>query len=604
MNNLFHTKWLSDRAFGLIQLVAIIFWGFQLLSSDAYYVNYAVLIMITAVCVYKNREVGEKPVGSKHGKYVDVIVITFAILFTCMVAFANYKLWTFAVLPEEYGYRFKWCYHYFMIIMLFTGGYFAFRNILIALIRNIKNIIWIKSEKSVNPIIAFAVCFVLLVITRLIVLFYSQYPGELTPDSISQMSQLLNGSYSNHHPFYHTMVIKIFVMLGMHLFNDINAAVATYSVFQIVFTSLCFAFTVSTMARMKAPRWIVIMSIMFFVLMPYHITYAITMWKDIMFGCFVLMLVTAIFRCMNSIGHIVLDYIMLAVASLGTCLFRSNGFFAFVILTIAFVVLWKLKNKRMLIVFVSAIIISFIMKHAVLARLEVTQPDTIESLSIPAQQIARVIQERCELNDWQRELLSDVIEIDQIPENYKDYISDPIKSLVRQKGNQNLLVEKKSDYIKLYFSLGMKYPMVYLRAWIDQTRGYWNAGYEYWRWSLGVFENDLGIARTTNNISIDLMLREYLWLFTNLQGLRLFLSIGFFIWIDILMLMIALIRKDKVGAFVSMPILVVVASLLVATPVFSEFRYIYAAFCTLPMVIVITLRPLDTSRGRGETVNG
>ena len=602
MNNMFHTKWLSDRAFGLIQLVAIIFWGFQLLSSDAYYVNYAVLIMITAVCVYKNREVGEKPIGSKHGKYIDVIVIIFAILFTCMVAFANYKLWTFEVLPEEYEYRFKWCYHYFMIIMLFTGGYFAFKNILIALIRNIKNIIWIKSEKSVNPIIAFAVCFVLLVITRLIVLFYSQYPGELTPDSISQMRQLLNGSYSNHHPFYHTMVIKIFVMLGMHLFNDINAAVATYSVFQIVFTSLCFAFTVSTMARMKAPRWIVIMSIMFFVLMPYHITYAITMWKDVMFGCFVLMLVTAIFRCMNGIGHIVLDYIMLAVASLGTCLFRNNGFFAFVILTIAFVVLWRLKNKRMLIVFASAIIISFIMKHAVLARLGVTQPDTIDSLSIPAQQIARVIQEGCELNDWQRELLSDVIEIDQIPENYKDYISDPIKSLVRQKGNQNLLVEKKSDYIKLYFSLGMKYPMVYLRAWIDQTRGYWNAGYEYWRWSLGVFKNDLGIARTTNNISIDLMLREYLWLFTNLQGLRLFLSIGFFIWIDILMLMIALIRKDKVGAFVSMPILVVVASLLVATPVFSEFRYIYAAFCSLPMVIVIALRPLDTSRW--EAING
>ena len=519
-----------------------------------------------------------------------------------MVAFANYKLWTFAVLPEEYGYRFKWCYHYFMIIMLFTGGYFAFRNILIALIRNIKILIWIKSEKSVNPIIAFAVCFALLVITRLIVLFYSQYPGELTPDSISQMVQLLNGSYSNHHPFYHTMVIKIFVMLGMHLFNEINAAVATYSVFQIVFTSLCFAFTVSTMARMKAPRWIVIMSIMFFVLMPYHIIYAITMWKDIMFGCFVLMLVTAIFRCMNDIGHMVLDYIMLAVASLGTCLFRSNGFFAFVILTIAFVVLWKLKNKRMLIVFASAIIISFIMKHAVLARLEVPQPDTIESLSIPAQQIARVIQEGCELNDWQRELLSDVIEIDQIPENYKDYISDPIKSLVRQKGNQNLLVEKKSDYIKLYFSLGMKYPMVYLRAWIDQTRGYWNAGYEYWRWALIVQENELGIARTTNNISIDLLLREYLWLFTNLQGLRLFLSIGFFIWIDILMLMIALIRKDKVGAFISLPILVVVASLLVATPVFSEFRYIYAAFCTLPRVIVIALRPLDTSRG--EPING
>ncbi|MCR5233446.1 MAG: hypothetical protein K6E53_06000 [Lachnospiraceae bacterium] len=66
--------------------------------------------------------------------------------------------------------------------------------------------------------------------------------------------------------------------------------------------------------------------------------------------------------------------------------------------------------------------------------------------------------------------------------------------------------------------------------------------------------------------------------------------------------MIALLRKDKVGAFVSLPILAVVASLLVATPVFSEFRYIYAAFCTLPMVMAIALRPIE-EEGM-EAING
>lgn len=594
MNKRLHTKHMNGHVFLIIHLVAIMFWGFQLLYSDAYYVNYAVLLMISAVCVYENMKMGDMPIGSKHGKYADVMIKLFAILYAGMVVLANYKSCTYAKVPEEYGSGFKKCYHYFMIIMLFTGGYFAFLNIFNVLVRNIKKLVWNQSGKTVNPKTAFYVCFMLLVLTRLIVLFCSQYPGVLTPDSISQMTQLLSGSYSNHHPFYHTMVIKFFVMLGMHLFHDINAAVATYSVFQIVFTSMCFAFATSTVAGIKAPRWIVITSIMFFVLMPYHIIYSMTMWKDVMFGCFVLLLVTSVFRCMNSIGHVILDYIMLAVAGLGTCLFRSNGFFVFVLLTIAFAVIWKKKNKRVLMVFASAIVICFIMKYPVLARLEVTPPDTIESLSIPAQQIARVIQEEHELNDWQSELLSDVIDIDQIPETYKDWISDPIKALVRQKGNQNLLVEKKQDYMKLYISLGVKYPMAYLRAWIDQTRGYWNAGYEYLRWNSGIIENDLGIERTTNSVSFELKFHEYLWLFTNIQGLRLFLSIGLFVWIDLLMLMIALLRKDKVGAFITLPILVVVASLLVATPIFSEFRYIYAAFCTLPIVVVIALRPLDT----------
>ena len=392
------------------------------------------------------------------------------------------------------------------------------------------------------------------------------------------------------------MVIKLFVMIGMHLFNDINAAVATYSVFQILFTSLCFSFAISTIARMKAPRWMVITSMLFFVLMPYHLTYAITMWKDVMFGCFVLLLVVSTYRCMHEVGNVVLNYIILAVSSVGICLFRSNGLFAFVILTIAFIVLWKSKKKVMLIVFISTIIISIIMKYPVLAYLEVKQPDTIESLSIPAQQISRVVQEGCELDDYQIDLLDNVVDVEQIPEKYSPYISDPIKVLVRQKGNQHLLTEQKMDYIKLYFSLGIKYPMAYLRAWIDQTRGYWNAGYEYWRWSIGIKENDLGIVRTTNNSYVDLLFKDYLRLFTNFQVLRLFLSIGLFVWIDIFLLLIALIRKDKIGIFISLPILVIVASLLVATPVYAEFRYIYAAFCALPMVIVITHRPIGENK--------
>ena len=467
---------------------------------------------------------------------------------------------------------------------------------------HIKSLVWEKSSKLIDSKKIFWISFVLLVLSRWIVLYFCQYPGELTTDSISQMSQLMSGTYSNHHPFYHTMVIKCFVDLGLNIFNDINAAVATYSFFQILFTAMCFSFAVSTMAKMEAPRWMIITTMSFFIMMPYHILYAITMWKDIMFGCFILLFVTFVYRCIKDIGNNIFNYIMLAISSMGTCLFRSNGFFAFVILTFTFIMLWKLKNRRMLVIFASAIVLSFIMKHGVLAKLGVTQPDTIESLSIPAQQIARVVYEGCELDDWERATLSEIIDIGQIAENYAPYISDPIKGLVRQKGNQHLIVDKKGDYIKLYFSLGFKYPMVYMRGWIDETRGYWNAGYEYWRWSCGVHDNSLGIERTTRSISLDRKLREYLWLFTNVQGLRLFLSIGLFIWTDILMLMIALLRKDKVGAFVSLPILVVVISLLVATPVFSEFRYIYAAFCTLPMVMAIALRPIEEERV--EAING
>lgn len=581
----------DSRYMIIVQIILMLLWGAQLIYTDAYYVVYALILIILGICTYRNILTGGMLFCKSHGKYEDVILYSFSVLFSCMVALANYKLWAFPNLPEEAQTWFPLIYRAFLIVVFFACGFVAFGNIFTQLISNVKRLFWRTDENNYNPVRIFLLSFAILAITRLIVLFFCRYPGELTPDSINQMEQIMTGVYNNHHPFYHTMVIKFFVSIGMRLFNDINAAAATYSVFQILFTAMCFSYAVSTMTIMKAPKWIIISSMLFYILMPYHIIYAVSMWKDIMFGCFVLLLVTFVYRCLSGIGNPVFDYVVLAISSLGTCLFRSNGFFAFVILTAAFVVLWRFSKRKMLLVFCSAIVISFIMKHAVLARLGVTPPDTIESLSIPAQQIARVVQEGCELDDWQTETLGRIIDIDKIPEVYKPYISDPVKDLVREKGNQQLLVDQKDDYVKLYLSLGRRYPLVYARAWIDQTRGYWNAGYGYWRWLLKIYRNDMGIKRITRSESLNRMFLEYLWIFSDIQLLRLFLCIGLFVWIDIVILMIALLKKDKLGAFVAMPILVIVASLLVATPVFSEFRYIYAAFCSLPMVAVIALRP-------------
>lgn len=587
MHNL--RKSINSKLCMLIQLAFILLWGGQLLYSDAYYICYVFIMVIAGICCYKNSITGDSFFRFKK----NIIITVFSILFSCMVSFANYKVWWFTEISEEYSLLFDWCYCIINTTIFFVGGYLAFWHIINAIINNLKIITWNKVDKSTSPMRIFIISFFLFVLTRCLVLFLCQYPGELTNDSIGQITQILNGNYTNHHPYYHTMVIKVFISLGLRLFNDINAAVATYCFFQIIFTSICFSFAISTMSHLKTPRWIIVLSLLFFLLMPYHIIYSITIWKDIMFGCFVLLFVTFIYRCMEMIGNQYINYSILIFSGGGICLFRSNGFFVFVVLSFLFAVIWKLNEKGFLFVFLGVLLFCFIMKHLVLKELGVVQPDTIESLSIPAQQISRVIQEGYEINQWEADALEEVIEVDRISEVYNSEVSDPIKALVREKGNQRLIVDNKEKYIRLYMSLGLRYPTVYLRAWIDQTRGYWNAGYEFWRWDLNIRDNDLGIERNVKSSSFNRMFNEYLWLFTNVQGLRLFLCIGLFVWIDIFMLMIAIIRKDKLGAFVSLPIITIVLSLLIATPVFSEFRYIYSAFCTLPIVVVIVLRRTD-----------
>lgn len=66
-------------------------------------------------------------------------------------------------------------------------------------------------------------------------------------------------------------------------------------------------------------------------------------------------------------------------------------------------------------------------KISCLDALNVKQPDTIEALSIPAQQIARVVVEEKELTDEQRVLLNNIVDVEKIPEVYSTIFQDPLK---------------------------------------------------------------------------------------------------------------------------------------------------------------------------------
>ena len=145
---------------------------------------------------------------------------------------------------------------------------------------------------------------------------------------------------------------------------------------------------------------------------------------------------------------------------------------------------------------VTALLIGFILKRPVLQVLGVVQPDSLESLSIPMQQISRVVVENKDsLSKEEKELINSVADLDRIAEEYNPIIHDPIKALVRFEGDKDAITNNKINYIKLYLALGIKYPSAYLRAWVDQTKGYWNGGYSYWKWSDEVSTNEYGIER-------------------------------------------------------------------------------------------------------------
>ena len=131
------------------------------------------------------------------------------------------------------------------------------------------------------------------------------------------------------------------------------------------------------------------------------------------------------------------DWILFFITGILISLLRSNGFYAYV-LCIPFIIFF-MKKKRVqtgLICIATVFLVMFV-KGPVMEHYKVVQPDTIEALSIPAQHIARVITDGGELTQEQEELLSKVVDLERVPKEYDSTISDPIKTLVREKGNQD-----------------------------------------------------------------------------------------------------------------------------------------------------------------------
>ena len=181
MSNVKFKKAVSSPLGIVIQLILMMLWATQLISSDSYYVNYALLIAITSICGYRNYKEQEFLFCPKNKKYYDLVIYIFAILYSFMVSFANYNLWAFAEMLEEYGFWFKGLFDVCMTIIFFAGSFIAFWNVFNATFSNMEKLLWKKKGgKRTNPKMVFFVSFVLLVLSRWIVLWYCKYPGELS----------------------------------------------------------------------------------------------------------------------------------------------------------------------------------------------------------------------------------------------------------------------------------------------------------------------------------------------------------------------------------------------------------------------------------------
>lgn len=439
------------------------------------------------------------------------------------------------------------------------------------------------SPKSVG--ICFFGSFALLWCTYLVV-YLNQYPGSLSTDTPGQLTEIMGfAPYENANPLFTTLFIGIWVKLGYALFGTVNAGVGTYTFVQFTLAAGVFAYCVSVVYKNTRHRGLALFAHLLFNCMPYHIMYAVGMWKDTFFGICFLLTMTYLWDCARkeklTRRHYITAFILVMTASLA----RNSGWSSLLMLGLALYAYCAVKNRRS-----PGNVFSTLKKlSAAVLTISVIYPalgvtyhgSIVVGMSVPIQQISRVLAQEQWVRAADKALIQEAVnfDVEEFPERYQAGLSDPIKNNI----NAEQLKENLPAYVRLWVRLGREHPKVYLDAFVDLTRGYWDFESADWLWDNRIWDNELGVYRDAKlypewddswTLSF-LFPRPYSYVLQNSAIIfwTLLISLGY-----------ANIKKNRQAELLMIPILMIYFGLLLTSPV-ASFRYVYGAAVCFPLII-------------------
>lgn len=440
-----------------------------------------------------------------------------------------------------------------------------------------------RQDSCSHPVGLYLLTFAGITAVYLLYFFFVAYPGYFTRDSFAAVYQCLSGSYDNTSPFWHTMVVKLCMTLGG---GDIGA-LWVYGLVQLIAMGAVFAYAVLTLRQAGVPKLWVGLAAAAYGLLNYHLAYSATMWKDIPFSLGALTFGVSLYRILRGIGSRTGNFVVFCVGSLFFCLMRTNGWYACLVTAVVLFFLLRKNQKVLLVLLALVLVLTWLCNNPLLDAWGVAETNFVEALAIPFQQIARVVTEEGTMDPEDRAFLGEIFDLEQVKQRYNPLTVDPVKFECLE--SREFLQEHLGEFALVWLRLGWQNPWLYTKAWIDETQGYWNSGYNFWVYSQGEDCPELGIYRQEQENPVK---NAFDWLF-HVQKSNPLISqpihgIGFQIWLLLGCFLVCALQKRR-SFLPAIPILVVVAGLWFGTPVFAEFRYAYPVFVTMPWLLTMTV---------------
>lgn len=418
--------------------------------------------------------------------------------------------------------------------------------------------------------------------------FLRFYPAIMTPDSYYIIYFANSGILNDIHTFGHTWFFGLPFLLGKWLFSNMNMAVAFSMIFQMVIMATIFTYSVIYLYKKGLKKFICILCTIVYALSPLYAYYSITLWRDVVFGGAFSLLFIVLLQLVNNKNNLKKSLILLLVVStLIILFFRNNGIYICILL-LPFILFSKISHKKLIsVIYISILIFYYIIKGPVFDYFNVQKTTTVEAYSIPLQQISRTIASGKELDEESKNYLSEIMEVDLIGEKYSAAISDPIKTLT----NNKKLSETKFTFFKVWFKNLFKYPKIYIEAYLTQTVGYWYPNAQYWATGSETKSNIKDIDVYCNPITPE-KFNKIIDITTSrkIPFCNLLWSVGTATFVLIISTFILIYNNRFRYLLCYIPLYLLLFSILIATPVFCELRYVYGIFTCIPLLLTIPFK--------------
>ena len=454
----------------------------------------------------------------------------------------------------------------------------------------------IKSEAGVEVVFSkkrfFIYCGVMLLCWLPYYLTY--YPGGVGNDDFECVRMCLGAiPLTNHHPVFFTFILKFYITVA-RLINPANYLTLAFGIMSGV-QMLTLACTLSAvlmwMNKRMGRHWFVVISLAFFALHPIVAMYSIYVTKDVYFAEAVVFLILFLMDFMkNSEGEkfSVKNMVILGVLSFLTIITRNNGTMMIAVLAVVMLLLCRHHWQYVLLTFGIVFALNGIYKGPVWKSLHIEKQSFAEAASIPLSQVAYTIQQNGVISDEDLTYLEQLMPIERVKLEYEPGYTDSYK--FSPYFDKQLLDENPGDFMKVWLHMLPSNFGKYVEVYLMQTSGYWYYGMTNTVATEGVQPNELGIEGTDLiericGMSVKGILPRLVLVARKLPILCMFSQMAVMLLAILLCTITAVRYKDWSKLVVLSPLLALWLSIMIATPAYCLFRYMFPVFLLWPIMI-------------------